>query len=243
MSKRARLRATHLSGRYNRPAWLLRRQVRDAAVSADIITLTEVDRPKRGRVLRQVPGFTLLRYGSGDAGESAILVRDGVWHVEHWGIRMLATDLDGVRKGQVAVIALLEHVSTGRTLLVSTTHTPAGVESAWGAARARQYRSTERAWRGLVREWRREHRPDSELLTADWNLCQHQPWVREHTAQAWPGMRQVRPVPVGGTHGKRLIDWPLTRRVRGVKVRILPKAAASDHRGIHITGTIRPRKR
>ena len=241
MSKRARLRATHLSGRFNRPAWLLRRQVRDAAVSADIITLTEVDRPKRGRVLRQVPGFTLLRGPDGDRGESAILVRDGVWRVVRWRWVMLATDLDGVRKGQVVVIALLEHVSTGRTLLVSTTHTPAGVESAWSSARARQYRDTSQAWRQLVITWRRWWRPDGTLLVGDMNLCLHQPWVREHTAQAWPGMDQVRPVPVGGTHGKRLIDWPLTRRVRGVKVQILPKSAASDHHGIHITGTIRLR--
>ncbi|MDF1603412.1 hypothetical protein [Nocardioides sp. YIM 152315] len=242
--RRATVRLAHLSGRYNRPAWLLRRQLRDAAVSADIITVTEVDRPKRGKALRDVPGFLALRHGGGgDWGESAVLFRDGVWRVRRVGYYLLARDLDGMRKGQVAVLALLEHVSTGRTLLVSVTHTPSGVEAAWSSARARQYRDTSQTWRRLVREWRRDHRPDAELLVADWNLDAHKPWVREHTHAAWPGMKQVSPPPIGGTHGKRLIDWPLTRRVRGVKVRILAKTAASDHRPIGITGTIRPRKR
>lgn len=240
----ASLRAVHLSGRYDRSPKSLRRQVEAAAEWADVITLTEVDRTARGDVLRELAGFRLLRRGDGQRGESAILVRTTVWEVVAWDAVMLVDDLDGMRGGQVASIALLRHRATGRTLLVSTTHTSAGVEAGWTAsARAREHRDAVTVWRHTVRAWRRRHRPDSELVVADWNLNAHRPWVRAWIRSAWPGLTLPKWLPKRGTHGRRLIDWFLTRRIRRARLRVMALTPASDHRGIRITGTIRPRNR
>ncbi|MBB3041233.1 hypothetical protein [Nocardioides soli] len=239
----ADLRAVHLSGRYDRSPESLREQLEAAARRADVITVTEVDRPQRGDVLRGLAGFRLLRRGNGQRGESAILVRTAVWEVVAWDAVMLVKDLDGQRGGQVAPIALLRHRATGCTLLVSTTHTSAGVEAGWAAsARAREHRDAVAVWRHTVLAWRRRYRPDGELVVADWNLDALRPWVRAWIRSAWPGLTLPKRLPKKGTHGRRLIDWCLTRRIHRPRIRVMALTPASDHRGIHITGTIRPRK-
>lgn len=243
---RVDLRAAHLSGRFDRDPDDLRDELERVERWADIITLTEVDRNARGDVLERFArehGFQLLRRGNGTKGESAILVHTSVWRVRRWAAVMLAGDLDGMRGGQVAVLALLEHVETRATLLVSTTHTSSGVEGDWARGRrATEHRTAVQTWRRVVREWRRKHRPDAELIVADWNLDAHKPWVRAWIRSAWPGLLLPRQLPKQGSHGGRLIDWCLTRRIRRVQLIVMRLTDASDHRGVRITGTIRPRK-
>lgn len=237
------LRLDQLSGRYDRAPRLLANQLEASARHVDLIAVTEVDRPARGDVL-ELPGWTVVRGHDGARGESALLSRDATWRPRRRTILRLDTDMVGMRGAWYAPIALYEHTRTGATLVLTAGHTPSAVEAAWRrSARAVEYRSGVEQWRRVVLAWRREHDPDGEVATADWNLSLHLAWVRAHSAEAWPGLMPVPPsrTPAAGSHGRRLIDWPITRGVHDRTLRVLPPHRASDHRGVRLTGTIHTR--
>lgn len=236
----------HLSGKFNRSAELLRAQVLAAAQWADVITLTEVNYDDRGAVLADLDGWTLLRGHDGPQGESAILVRADTWRVRDWATQLLSDSVPAARNRIVVVIALLEHVETGLTLLLSAGHMPASVERGWRArtARVRAHISCALAWRRLLRDWWRRYRPDGGLVVADWNLNLLRGWVRAWARKVFHAWRPPAPdrTPAEGDLGRRLISWAIGRRLRGLHLRVSRRDPASDHRGIRLTYWIRPRR-
>ena len=237
----------HLSGKFNRSAHLLRAQVLAAAQWADVITLTEVNYADRGDVLEAIDGWTLLRGHDGPQGESAILVRSDTWRVHRWATHLLSDTVPAARNRVVVVIALLEHVETGLTLLLSAGHMPASVEKGWRArtARVKAHISCVLAWRRLVRDWWRRRRPDGGLIVADWNLNLLRTWVRDWARRIFRAWRPPTPGDTArsGDLGRRLISWAIGRRLSGLKLRVSRRDPASDHRGIRLTYTIRPRRK
>lgn len=239
----AAVRQRHLSGKFSRSANLLRAQVEAAAAVCDIITLTEVDHASRGQVLADLDGFTLVRGHDGPAGESAILVRTNTWRVRAWSTELLVDDVPAARSRIVVPIALLEHIASGATLLLSPGHMPAGVEGSWKARTARvvAHLACVRRWRRLVRRWRRRYGPDAVLVVADWNLNLLRLWVRAWARTSWPSLRPPRRKNTGtvGDLGRRLISWPLGRHLLDLTLRVLAPDPASDHRGVELHYVIR----
>ena len=84
-------------------------------------------------------------------------------------------------------------------------------------------------------------------MVADWNLNLHRVWVRAYLRATFPAFRAPQKRPAGGTHGARLIDFPIGLRIVGLTMRVLREESdvldASDHLPIRIRGTIRKRRR
>lgn len=244
------LQADHLSGRFDRAPALLRDQVAASlAAGSTIVTLTEVDRRPRAKALRSIEGTRTLR-APGTTGETAILLDRATWKVVRWGARWVTGPV-GPRRGVMLTWAIVRHRATGATGLVSVVHYPSGVEGSW-RTRARAvlaHRSAVAKVRAVHRRKRRRRRRngrplDFELHMADWNLNLHRAWVRAWVRSVWPALKAVPKVvtPSRGTHGKRLIDWPVSRRVVLRRLVVLPGHPASDHRGVRLTGKVRKSK-
>lgn len=238
------LRLDHLAGRFDREPITLDAQVSQSTKHVDLIALTEVSGHQRAKVLDR-PGWTVLRGPDGDLGEVAILARDAEWRVLAWKVVVLGPDL-GPGGQVVGIIAVFENVHTGDTELVGEAHLPATVEGGFLARtrRAAAHQAAVQKWRREVRRWRRRYKPDGEVITADWNLNLHRAFVRAWITVAWPAMHLPKRIPAAATHrGGRLIDWPIAHRIPDLAFRVLAQSPASDHRGIRVTGTIRPRKK
>lgn len=240
--------AEHHSSKYLKSAESLLRVITAAIVRVPIVSVTEVDRTGRGDALADIPGTQLVRGPDGARGETAILVDTAHVEVLKTARTMLIDDLDGMRGGQVAVAILGRDRETGCTVLYSATHTASGVESGsksrlWRAGvRAVQYQQAARAWRRWLKELKREWRPDAAVAVADMNLNLLFAATRAYVRTVWRKARLPH-YPGRGTHGRRLIDWFLSWRLRKPALTVLKKSPASDHCPIGITGTIRPRKR
>jgi hypothetical protein len=239
------VQGAHLSSKWNRPRWTLKRQLRRAEKrGATWLTLTEVADGKRPEAVK-LPGWSKAHQTDPaqpfDLGECAILVKDSEWAIIRWRTYVIGPDL-GPGNRIVMTIALLRHRLTGGTLLLSTSHMPSGIEGAWQGRRARHYRQALDRWRRINLAWRRAFKPDNEATVADWNLNFHQQWVRAFFRGAWPGLEEPHSLPKGGTHGPRLIDMIRTRGwVNAVRVTIRSSRGASDHRELWVYGWIRYR--
>lgn len=245
MKRPLRVRAAHLSGKWNRSPRSLRRQLKRAAKrGATWLTLTEVADGKRPDAVR-LPGWSKAHAVDGpggkrfDLGECAIMARDDTWRIVKWRAYVIGPDL-GPGNRIIMVMALLEHVHDGTTVLVSTSHLPSAVEGAWQGRRADQFRLAVDRWRRVNLAWRRAYKPDAEATVADWNLDYFRAWVVAYMADAWPGLDSPRGrlLPERGTHGRRLIDMA---RVRGMVVGLTVRSplGASDHRELWLDGVVR----
>lgn len=238
-----RFKAAHLSGRWDRPPRSLRRQLRRAAKrGATLLTLTEVADRGRPDAVR-LPGWTTCQDVDGpggsrfDLGECAIMVDDDAWRVLRWRTYVIGPDR-GPGNRVIMVMALLASRETGRTLLVSTSHLMSGVEGNWRGQRAAFFRQDVDRWRRINLTWRRAFKPDAEATVADWNLDLHRAWVEAYLEDAWDGLDAPLRLPKGGTHGRRLIDFPRTRRLGTVNLRIRSSLGASDHRELWWSGNL-----
>ena len=79
-------------------------------------------------------------------GECALLARDDVWEVVRWQAYEVAPDL-GPGNKVTALMVLLRHIETGRTLLIGVVHLPSAVEGKWDSGRAMEYRRAVIRWR------------------------------------------------------------------------------------------------
>lgn len=237
----------HLSGRYNRsPALLARQVLRSVRAGCHVITGTEVDFASRGDVLERIArrkGYTLIRGADGWRGESFILVRNDVQVVESW-LWVLDEDLPGMRAGMIAPAAVVER--RGARLLVTTTHTPSGVEDDFRrpatTPEETAYIATVRGWCDRIATAReiRQNLPAAAL--ADWNLDLDDPHNRAVLAGLFDGRLRLPAshlTPKAGTHGRRLIDGPAVAGAARVESwTVLRRHPASDHRGTRIRVTV-----
>lgn len=238
-----RFKAAHLSGRWDRSAHALHQQLRRAAKrGATLLTLTEVADGKRPGVVH-LEGWTACHDVDGkggkmfDRGECAILARDDTWKVLRWRSYVIGPDR-GPGNRVIIVMALLEHLGTGKTLLVSTAHLMSAVEADWRGRRAGFYRQDLDRWRFIHASWVRMFKPDAEATVADWNLDLHRAWVRDALDGAWDRLNAPRQLPRGGTHGARLIDFPRTRNLGTVNLAIRSSLGASDHQEMWWSGSL-----
>lgn len=237
----------HLSGRWDRSARLLARQVRRAAKhGAKLITLTEVADGKRPSLT--MPGWTKAQDVDGpggkrfDRGECAILAEDDTWELVRSRSYVIGPDL-GPGNRVVVLFALLRHRVTRATLLVSVCHLPSAVEAVWRGQRATHYRAMVDRWRRIHATWVRAFKPDNEMVVADWNLNVHAAWVKDYLAEAFPTLDLPANLPKGGTHGSRLIDMVLTRGWSPKRLTIRSARGASDHRELWWYGWIKGPRR
>lgn len=236
------VKGAHLSGRWNRSPRRLAAQLQRAANrGATWLTLTEVADGKRPRAVA-LPGWSKAQGGRPahrfDLGECAVLVRDDVWKIVRWRAYVIGPD-PGPGNRVVMVMALLEHLDSGATMLLSTAHLPSDVEPHWDDLRGDQWRQAVHRWRRINASWRRAYHPTAEATTADWNVDYHRPWVRRELQTLWPGLRTPPELPRGGTFHRRLIDLVRTRGVAQVHLAIRSSWGASDHRELWVRLLIR----
>lgn len=232
------LRVAHLSGRWDRSRQTLHDQLAHVSKTVDVMTFTEVADGTR-RLALTLPGWSTGHYKlkKGEArgrAECAVMTRDSVWTMKRFATKMLGPDL-GVGLATTAAFAQLTH-KDGTKMVISVSHLPSAVEGDWDGKRAKAYRSAVENWRKTNLEWRKVYKPDVEIANADWNLNAHRDWVQKWLRKAWPGLRLPSVLPKGGTHGSRLIDFPITRGANGVRFTLYAANKASDHRAIRISG-------
>lgn len=239
MSKRS-LRLDHLASKWDRSVESLRADVdRSIGQGANVVSLTEVADGRRWKALDVVGWITCQDRTPWQAGESAILVDNSWGEVLEWTTEQIGPDL-GPGNAVYAIVAAIKIHATGKTLLVAEAHLPSSVEGNWKARRGSEFRKMSRNYKRLVRRFRKKYKPDAECVWADWNLNLNLAWVRAWAKSLWAKRKTLgkRKTPAKGTHGPRLIDWPVTHGLRRRKLTILPKTDGSDHRGARLDAVI-----
>lgn len=253
----ATVRHTHTSGFGPAAPATWERDMDVLMQGADVITATEVRSRARADVLLE-EGWTRVWFaGPGDA-ENGIAVRSSVWTVESAEARQLTGYSYTYGSGQRApephaTTALLRHVETGRTLLVSTAHLPSMIEGRRALrrddpARTRTARTMVAGWIRHVAAQRQALLPDAAIVNADWNLDLKRWWVRAWQRDRWGTdyAPMFRPeYPARGTHeggmmsATRIIDYAFGSGLRlAAPSRILRDVASSDHHPVRTTATI-----
>lgn len=229
-------RLDHLASKWNRSPESLGADIeRSIRQGANVISCTEVADGKRWQAL-QVDGWTTCQdRDPWQAGESAILVDDSFGDVLEWHTEQIGPDL-GPGNAVYAVVAIVEIRDTGKILLVADAHLPSSVESKWKHRRGAEFRKMVHNYKRLVRRFRKKWKPDAECVWADWNLNLNLAWVRAWARSLWARRKTLgkRKTPGRGSHGNRLIDWPVTHGLRRRKLTVLPLTAGSDHRGVRL---------
>lgn len=254
----------HASGWFGAALNLFRGDLRRWREDASIITLTEVARRDRWRWLkkltrRQPPttanaastdvvvrrGWTVT-VGRGEGpGENAILSNREMWkRLRRSVFRIHAGGGVGrLRRPLCGTAAVFQRRTTGRLLIVATTHMRAGVETqlrVWmrSGQNPRMLGPAARQWLRMVDNLAAEVKmlrveyPDAEMwVPCDWNVNLSKQWARTLLLQrfAMAGHGDVVVVrTTSPTHKDRYIDGAVTtfRPTQGVAV----KAAASDHK-------------
>lgn len=250
---RVRVQLDHHSSKWNRSrASLVAGLKASLDDGSSIVTVTEIDLDRRGAHLDDaLPGTQVCRGKAGDTGEVAIIVNTGVWQVVEYGVHVVGADTGpGVRV--IAVVAALMHRATGHRLIVATSHLPSAVEGAYRVRdlggrltatplgrRAVEHQRAVRRTREHVREAYARYHADAWVFTSDWNLNVRRRWVRAWVRAVWPGCQLPAHLPAEGSHGDRLIDWPIGRGwFPTLSLRVLDKTPASDHRPIRVAGHI-----
>lgn len=235
MTKRD-VRLDHLASKWNRSPESLRADVlRSIRHGANVVSVTEVADGKRWKALLHEGWTTCQERDPWQAGESAILV-DGAWgDVLEWRTEQIGPDL-GPGNAVYAIVAVIKIHATGKTLLVAEAHLPSSVEGKWKARRGAEFRKMVRNYKRLVREFRRKYKPDAECVWADWNLNLNLAWVRSWARAIWAKRKTLgkQKTPAKGSHGGRLIDWPVTHGLRRRELTVLPLTDGSDHRGVRL---------
>jgi len=201
---------------------------------ANVITLTEVDSEKREKALA-FDGWGFITGDKTGRDDCAIL-----WDKQDWEkIHASTFNVTPYMAGNIgASVAVLDHKETGKRVLFSVIHTPSSVE---GNGRVSGGRRDE--WYKAVKEWKARCKEIAKrlncarlVLVADWNINLKAKWVHSVVKGLFPRWKFVwnlKRLPVGGTHGPRLIDWTIftgkLKVVRGPKIH--RSTAASDHKG------------
>jgi len=214
---------------------------------SSLITLTEISRDWRSATLREKGWGHFNASAGGGADDCGIAWRTDTWHRKDAFARRLSTmrfpTVPGYRPivPTYAATALLKHVSSDKTLLVSCAHMPAHIEGHFRYPGTEQWRARKRAYTSAVDGWStmvlnqsRRHKPDAVLVVADWNLNLKYHWVREYFHDHWKkaGLKGAwQHFPTGGTHGNRIIDGSY---IDGLEVtdgpELLGVVRSSDHR-------------
>lgn len=236
MTTARHVRLDHLASKWNRSPESLSNDIdRSIRQGANVVSVTEAADGKRWKALL-VDGWTTCQDRTPwQAGESAILVDDSWGDVLDWHTEQIGPDL-GPGNAVYAIVAVIRIRATGKILLVAEAHLPSSVEGKWKARRGSEFRKIVRNYKRLVRRFRKKWKPDAECVWADWNLNINLAWVRAWAKSLWARRKTLGKgkTPAKGSHGRRLIDWPVTHGLRRRKLTVLPLTEGSDHRGVRL---------
>lgn len=230
-----KVRLDHLASRWDRSPDSLHADIaRSIRQGANVISVTEAADGKRWQALKHDGWTTCQDRTPWQAGESAILVRESFGQIIDWRTEQIGPDL-GPGNAVYAVVAVIR-LENGKLLMVAEAHLPSAVETRWKARRGSEFRQIVRNYKALVRRMRKKHRPDAECVWADWNLNLNLAWVRDWAKSAWARRKTLgkAKTPAKGSHGNRLIDWPITHGLRKRVLTVLPMTAGSDHHAVSL---------
>lgn len=233
----------HQSMRFDRPEATIVAALKEHRTNATVVTGTEGGNP-RFLGLVKADGWGLRREpGDHNRDDVWITWNEAIWEPRVGWVQELSNETYDGRRAHVA-IQKLRHREEGTRVFFMCHHLPAHIEREFKNqnlrnVRVRAYNESLRTLRELVPRLREKHPNAHFVVTGDWNLDFHKPWVphRLGTRLAGTGLRKAA-IPRGtkGTLGKRLIDWALTDlRASGD---VLPHIKASDHRPVSLTYTI-----
>jgi hypothetical protein len=249
MAGQAQFTHIHCSSRFDRSAASLEADMDDWMAHSSLITVTEVRRDQKAATLREAGWAHYNSPLGNNADVCAIAWKTSTWHRKDAFVRKLSS-VRYVRAlankpgpPTYACNAVLKHVVTDQTLLVSVTHMPAHLEGHWAhpgtdawRARKQAYTDAMHGWSNLVLALERRYRPAGVLVVADWNLNLKEQWVRDYMAGHWTkaGLRRAWvhfPTAGGSLGGNRIIDGSY---YGGLSVTggpdLMPRVRSSDHR-------------
>jgi hypothetical protein len=211
----------------------------------DIVTGTECDYQSHKTALAGFADVYNMRVGSETyADDTIIMWKKEKWKLVHFEAYQVTKIAYVNEKGRLrdpawAKIVVLEHIKTGKRVLVSVLHAPSSVQKGAGfkvnSTRVRAWHSGVRGWRKRRNAIYRKFKCDAMLACADWNADWKSKTIRAIIQALHPSMKFVldsKHIPGSGTLGNRLIDFTLIRGSLRVMKRptILAKFKASDHR-------------
>lgn len=212
---------------------------------ASIVTGTELEYQYKKEVVRSLPERAGIFAGSQTYSDDTYIVWDKTEWKEIYRETYQTTSIQWVnvsgklRDPQYAKIVVLNHLSTGRNVLVSVLHAPSSVDAGNGlkndGKRVAAWIDGTRNWKKRRNKISRKYKCTAMLIAADWNVDFKKAPLRAVVKAVQPKMRftlDPTRIPDGGTHGNRLIDFSMIRGMIRVvhKPVILPKTIASDHR-------------
>jgi len=235
-----RFKHTHSSGFYKGSIQALHRAVLKYAQTAQVITLTEVATEGREDALA-VPGFGVVVGDKGLKDDSAIVYDKSVFKVifhESYLVSHHLFKLGGHLSSPLyAQNAVLEHLESGKRVVVSVCHFPSGVEGDLA-----HHRHTDRvvAWHQATNNLRRRSnqlkthfKTDASILAGDWNINFKHRWARAAIKVKFPMWKlvwsAVDRLPSRGTHGSRLIDGAVLKGLKVIAAYVDIDDNSSDH--------------
>jgi hypothetical protein len=253
----------HSSSRFDRSAASLEADLDVWMADSSLITLTEMRQDYRAAMLAEKGWRHFVSKTGNNADNCGIAWEAGVWHRKEAWVRKLSSKRwirEQARKPgppMWATNALLKHVVTGRTLLVSVSHLPNGIQGHWKnpgtdewAARKAVYTDSMHHWSDLILSLERRHKPDAALIVADWNLNLKEHWVRDYLHSHWKkcGLKRAWvhfPTAGGSLGGNSMIDGSY---YGGLEVtdgpHLMARVRSSDHRPyverFRLTGGLTP---
>jgi hypothetical protein len=213
---------THSSSRFDRDLTVFERAIHRYMVEADLLTLTEVSKEAREKVLRHRAAEENWGVITGDLStrdDCAIMYDKDIWKVRysetHEVSRRTWRIFGHQSKPVAAVFGVLEHLDTGKRILVSVCHLPSSVEGKHAKpASVAAWRAARRGWQKRWNRLAKVHEVDGVLVCGDWNVNIKRKFYQTMFKLLQPGMKPTldyRRMPVRGTHGHRLIDFTFIR--------------------------------
>lgn len=211
----------HSSGRFDESAAAFRLAVLMYAALCVALTVTEVDRNARARVL-QMPGWNGTWGDKGPRDDCGITTKKSdltVIHEETWTLshRRYVNERHELADTTEAAFQVCQDVETGEPVLLGSVHTPH--EHLVLAEQLRTnhvHTDVALAYVDIVdgyfrraRELMHEYKIRHAALSGDWNLDFRQAWVRAWFAKhhpAWTLNWDPKHLPAKGTHGREIID-------------------------------------
>lgn len=231
------------------------------AAGADLLTFTEVGNKRRAKSLNTVAADGAAWQGVW--GESGIS-----WSTDRFRLETSSSAVVSRKKWAAstkkkrtpnAEFVVLSDQVTGKRILVTTLHLPAGVENCAGTGWEKRtpYRARVKAHKHAMKGWvagtnavRASHRVDAVIVAADWNVNLNKKWVRKVvTKKHFKGYKLTVKKPFNQhtlteratcANSKRHIDATLVWNAKVTsRARVLPPVKSSDH--LPYTNTIRVR--
>lgn len=233
----------HASGRFDQSPGQFAEGLKAYRKISSIITVTEVDRNTRARMLAS--GEWAGVWGDkGPRDDCGITWDPAVWKKLWAGTVTVAknryrNERHVLADTTEAAYAVLEHKETGKVIVFGSLHTPHGMQDELRLNKVHTdvglaYVAIAHGYLRHARRLGKKYNATAYALSADWNLNVRTLWVRGwfRTYGRALGLKLnwTGNLPSRGTHGKEIIDATLYKGMNMNKLpRVLPKSPGDDH--------------